>query len=113
MKSRITGKPAQKKTIEEDLKEMEMYDRILELENIQLREIIKSGKKKKVNIDIYSDHFDPSQCRFCMNYNFDTDTCKMNMPNIDPWYTKDNNLLDMCEAWDYVYEIDDGENKKK
>ncbi len=110
MKSRITGKPAQRKTIEEALREFAMNEATVELENMQTKEIIKSGKKKKVSREIYSDHFDPSQCRFCMNYDFDTDSCKKDMPNIDPWYTKDNDLPDECEEWNYVYEIDD-ENK--
>lgn len=112
MKSRITGKPAKKKTVQEFIEELEMNEATAELENIQIREIVKSGKKKKVNSDTYYDHLDPSQCRFCMNYVFETDTCKQNMPKIDPWYTKDNNLDDMCEAWDYVYEIDDDINKE-
>lgn len=110
MKSRITSKPAKKKTVEESLKEFEMLDAKIELENLQNKEIIKGGKKKKVSKKIYSEHFDPSECRFCMNFVFEYESCKKNMPNIDPWYTKDNNLPDECEEWDYIYELED-ENK--
>lgn len=107
MKSRITGKPASKKTMEESIKEFEIIDAKEELENLQNEEIIKSGQKKKVNSQTYFEHFDPGNCRFCMNYIFVTDRCKLNMPNIDPWYTKDHDLMDECEEWDYIYEEDD------
>lgn len=106
MKSRITGKPAKKQTIEESLKEMIILEEQNELENKVLAKIVESGEKKKVSVEIYSEHFDPSECRYCMNFNFKTNTCKKNMPNIDPWYTKDNGLIDECIEWDYIYEIE-------
>ncbi len=107
MKARITGKPATKKTIEEMHNELIMNDMKRDLENLELEKINKSGKKKVVDNETYFENLDASDCRYCMNYNFDTDSCKKNMPNIDPWYTKDNGLFDECEEWDYIYEQDD------
>lgn len=107
MKSRITGKTAKRKTIEERLKEFNMLEEKTELENIQNEEIIRKGEKKKVSRKIYQEHFDPGECRYCMNYIFETDSCKKNMPFIDPWYIKDNNLIEVCQKWDYIYENDE------
>lgn len=88
------------KNIEEEFIEL---DRKENIENKELEKIIESGKKKEVDNMTYFEHFDPSDCRYCMNFIFKSDTCKKNMPNIDPWYTKDNDLLDECEEWEYVY----------
>lgn len=104
MKSKLTGKQAQKKTIEESVNEFIALNAEAEFESEKNNKIIKSGKKKIVSNQIYSEHFDPSDCRYCMNYDMENDSCRENMPNIDPWYTKDNDLPDDCEKWDYIYE---------
>lgn len=109
MKSRITGKPADKKTIDELIKEMNINDAKVELENIENQKIIESGQKKKVNSEVFYDNFDTSDCRFCMNFDYRTEECKKHMPNINPWYTKDMGIPDECEEWDYIYEEENEE----
>ncbi len=111
MKSRITGKPAEKKTIEEFVKELRALDEQEEFENKILEKIIESGKKEKVNSDEFYKHTHETECRYCMNYSFKEDCCKKNMPFINPWYAKDNGIFDECQEWDYVYILEDKEDE--
>ncbi len=73
----------------------------------EIIKIIESRNKKKVDLIIYQDNFDPADCTHCMNFDYKNEICKKNMPNINPWYTKDNDLLDECDEWDYIYETDE------
>lgn len=97
--------------VDEALQEyIELDERLQKEEEIEFeeaRKIAESGIKKIVPNLVYGDHFDPSNCVYCMNYNFEADTCKKNMPNINPWYTKDNNLPSECPEWDYIYKTED------
>lgn len=95
------------KNVNDLIKEFEESDNDRENECKEANEIRKTGKKLIVSIDKYSENFDPSDCIFCMNYISETDSCKEKMPNIDPWYTKDNDLEDECEKFDYIYETED------
>lgn len=87
----------------------EELDRMIEMDVQEADKIRKNNTKKIVNDEKYSEHFDPSDCAYCMNYCSETDTCKKNMPNINPWYTKDNDLPDHCDEWEYVYTTKDGD----
>ncbi len=118
MKSRITGKQIENKEngdVVVTVKKMKLksifadenYIREISDEEKEIIEIIKSGKKKTVPLEIFIKYNDGNSCSHCMNFNYEDETCKKNMPNIDPWYTKDNNLLDECEEWDYIYKTDD------
>lgn len=89
------------------IKEMEEDDKKREKECKEAEEIRKKGIKIKVNDEKYFENLDLSDCVFCMNFDDETETCKEKMPNIDPWYTKDNGLPDECEKFDYIYETDE------
>lgn len=109
MKARITNQPAISKTREElD----NLYSAIEEMEEMELAEaksIRKTGCKKVVSPEKYSNHLDTENCAFCMNYVDENDTCKKSMPFIDPFYIKNNNILDSCQEWDYIYTTENGD----
>lgn len=82
----------------------EELDRLEELEFEETEKIRKKGIKQIVSIEKYQEYFNPSNCSHCMNYCSKNGSCKKNMPNIDPFYTKDNDCItDNCDEWDYVY----------
>lgn len=88
------------------LKQLEELDEKEEKEWEEIEKIIKSGKKKKINHNEYIKNYAASigECGYCMNYDCENDTCKKNMPFINPWYGKENDTFEECQEWEYIYE---------
>lgn len=75
-----------------------------------IREIRRKEIKLKVSTEKYYEITDGVNCYYCMNYDEENDKCNKNNPRVNPFYTKDNNLDDSCDDFDYVY-MEDIENK--
>ncbi len=73
-------------------------------EDYEIEKIVESGERKIVSSDFYSDYFDPSYCRYCMNYNWKDDTCKVN--STYNYMAKDRGN---CEEWIYIFKTKDEE----
>lgn len=76
-----------------------------EREDIEIAKIRKSGKKVKISREEFFDKFDPSFCRYCMNYNDEEDSCNAGV-SFEYWEEMDREGME-CEKYDYIYEEDD------
>lgn len=77
---------------------MTIKEELEELEEKELREIVKSGIPKKVSEEKYNKNFCPGWCRYCIHYNWDLEKCSYKRE-----YYNDNNEDVECEYWEYVY----------
>lgn len=89
----------------DSIKEMEELWENEEEEDNELKKIRKSGMKTKVTLERYNDTFDPTFCRYCMNYDDDTDGCKAGISQKE-WEKMDRNGKE-CEKYDYIFECDE------
>ncbi len=74
---------------------MTIKEELEELEEKELREIVKKGIPKKVSAEKYNKYYSPGWCRYCIHYDWDLEKCD--------YERYDNNEDDLCEYWEYVY----------
>lgn len=73
-------------------------------EDEEIRKIVDSGKRKIVSNEFYAEFFDPTYCRYCMNYNWANDSCKVNSS-----YNYMAKERGECEEWKYIFRSEDEE----
>lgn len=63
-----------------------------------IRDISKSQKKKLVDKETFFNHHYIGDCKYCMNYDYEKDECKI-LNEDDEEYQ-----IDDCSKWEYIYE---------
>lgn len=91
------------KIIKEEIEKLQKEWEKEEKENIELEKARKKGKKIEVTEEEYDKNFDPTFCRYCMNYDDETDDCKAGI-TMEEWEKMDKEGEE-CDKYDYIYKI--------